>query len=392
MNTDKVLSFTGMVTADRSLATGGSVFTRNRPVFLFVLALALAIIPGCTRKCDTDRDCSTRGRCNHGHEKAICQEPFSGRPGTPCSDNAFCESRFCDNRQCAAKCDGVMWLDGTECLPKGEGGAKCKTGEACKNGRCEGGYCWMQCTEGWDFEEGRCVDPRYVDWVRIVGGHFGMGANGLEAYPDERPVHDVMVRTFEIARSEVTVGQYKKCVRAGACTEPATDQQCNWGESGRDDHPVNCVDFDQASAYAKWVGGRLPTEAEWEFAARGGASQKWPWGDKPATCKEAVISDGGDGCGKARTWPVCSKKDGNTPSGLCDMSGNVIEWVQDNYHDSYEKAPSDGSAWLGKEAHRMSRGGSWYSESRLTRATVRFHYDPRRRLSTVGFRVARSVD
>lgn len=352
---------------------------------------ALLLTAGCARKCATDDDC-LKGRCNKAVKEGVCQEINLGEADSPCSENAFCKSRFCDAGKCAAECAGQMWFDGTDCLKKGEGGAKCTTGDACMNGRCEGGWCFIECPNGESFEEGKCMDPRHVDWVKIVGGHFSMGSDELKAYPDEKPVHEVSIRTFEIARNEVTVGQYRKCVQAGACTEPATDKYCNWDEKDREQHPINCVDWDQATAYAKWVGGRLPTEAEWEFAARGTTGNKWPWGTSEATCRYAVISDGGDGCGRERTWPVCSKASGNTPEGICDMSGNVLEWVQDTYHERYTNAPSDGSAWIDDDKYRMTRGGSWYSEPRMARATVRVHYEPAKHLGTVGFRVARDAD
>ncbi len=365
---------------------------KSAGTFVTLLTAILAIgSAGCQKKCGTDEDC-LKGRCNKALDKGVCQEVHTGKADTACSENAFCASRFCDAGKCAADCSGDMWFDGTDCLKKGGDGAKCTTNDACLNGRCEGGWCFVKCQEGWSFEGGKCVDPKFVDWVRIVGGNFRMGSDEQKAYPDEKPVHDVSLRSFDLARNEVTVSQYRKCVKAGACTEPATDKYCNWEESDRDDHPVNCVSWEQASAYAAWVGGRLPTEAEWEYAARGSMARRWPWGDDEATCRYAVICDGGDGCGRERTFPVCSKAPGSTPEGLCDMSGNVLEWVQDTYHERYADAPADGSAWIGDDEYRMCRGGSWYSEPRLTRASVRVHYEPSKRLGTLGFRVARDAD
>jgi len=99
-----------------------------------------------------------------------------------------------------------------------------------------------------------------------------------------------------------------------------------------------------------------------------------------------------DGCGRDSTWPVCSKPRGNTTQGLCDMAGNVWEWVQDWYHSSYDGAPTDGSAWeTPAGSNRVIRGGSWYLSARDVRAANRLGYDPRLRYVRLGFRLARSV-
>jgi iron(II)-dependent oxidoreductase len=219
-----------------------------------------------------------------------------------------------------------------------------------------------------------------------------MGSNDGDF--DEKPVHSVTVPTFKMTKTEVTVDQYGACVDAGSCSAPGTGTYCNWIKSDRGSHPINCVDWDQAQAFANWVGGRLPSEAEWEYAARsGGRDWKYPWGDEDATCERAVMDDdGGDGCGRDSTWPVCSKPSGNTTEGLCDMAGNVFEWVQDWYHSSYDGAPTDGSAWEKPTGSaRVIRGGSWSDYARRVRAANRSSDDPRIRYGDLGFRVARSV-
>ena len=241
-------------------------------------------------------------------------------------------------------------------------------------------------------------------WCLIPGGSFNMGSN--DGDDDERPVHSVTVRTFEMSKTAVTFRQYRACVSAGGCTPAHVDDGTCWiwngskWEQGRlpssfqgDEQPVVCVDWDQAQAYARWAGGRLPTEAEWEYAARsGGRDWKYPWGNENATCERAVMDDGGNGCGRNSTWPVCSKPRGNTTQGLCDMAGNVWEWVQDWYHDSYNGAPTDGSAWERPTgSYRVSRGGSWVSSARFVRAANRNDFLPGDRNCNVGFRLARSA-
>ena len=226
-----------------------------------------------------------------------------------------------------------------------------------------------------------------ISMVHFSQGQFIMGCENEEG--DEKPVHTVTVPTFWMSKSEVTVGQYKACVNAGVCSAPDTGEHCNWGNSGREGHPVNCVDWHQARAFARWAGGRLPTEAEWEYAARsGGKVRKYPWVGEPATCSHAVMDDGGNGCGQGRTtWPVCSKPSGNTEQGLCDMAGNVWEWVEDVYTDSYSSAPTDGTARTTGGALRVRRGGSWFNTAGRLRVANRGRDSPGVRGSDLGFRL-----
>ena len=184
-----------------------------------------------------------------------------------------------------------------------------------------------------------------------------------------------------MAKTLVTNKQYKTCVDAGACTAAQDDQGATFDG---DDQPVIDVDWNQAAAFSKWAGGRLPSEAEWEFAARSaGKDYKYPWGNEEPTCERAVIP----GCGSA-TAPVCSKPAGNTQQGLCDMAGNVWEWVQDRWHKDYSGAPTDGSAWEDSGSARITRGGSWNNNGPVARSAYRQGLDAGRRYY-VGLRPAR---
>lgn len=236
---------------------------------------------------------------------------------------------------------------------------------------------------------------RDIEWVEIQAGEFMMGTDSAaEAFADAKPVRRVSLNGFQLSKTAVTVEQYAECVIQGKCTAPGTGGYCNWGRTGRRLHPVNCVDWHQAGAYAAFKDARLPTEAEWEYAASGnGRNQQYPWGNEPASCERAVMQDeSGIGCGSAGTLPVCSRPAGNTPQGLCDMAGNVAQWVQDRYQDSYSGAPSDGRAFEGEGSLRVARGGS-YEEPRVSRLRV----DARRgafgglvdRYESIGFRLAR---
>ncbi len=207
-------------------------------------------------------------------------------------------------------------------------------------------------------------------------------------YSNELPVHQVSVPAFEMTKTEITVGQYQACVDAGVCSEPDTGMSCNWGVAGRGDYPVNCVNWQQAVDFCEFAGGRLPSEAEWEYAARGGGQDiTYPWGDESPSCTYAVMVDGEPGCGEDRTWAVCSKTAGNTAQGLCDMAGNVLEWVQDWYHSDYNGAPADGSAWEDPSGSaRVSRGGSFDYGVAYLRASYRSYDVPSDRNVDFGFR------
>ncbi|MBI4678752.1 MAG: formylglycine-generating enzyme family protein [Elusimicrobia bacterium] len=246
-------------------------------------------------------------------------------------------------------------------------------------------------------EEPSGRDEAGIQWVTIPGGTLMMGSGS----GDEGPVHRVTVKSFQMAKTEVTNKQYKACVDAGTCTSAHVSDGTCWmrNDSQRlqgnlsasfpgDDQPVVCVDWNQAKAFSKWVGGRLPSEAEWEYAAlSGGKDRKYPWGNEEPSCERAVTGS----CGRYETWPVCSKPAGNTEQGLCDMGGNVWEWTQDWYHGSYNGAPSDGSAWESPTgSDRVFRGGSQFIVvARGFRVVYRGGVDPGGRSGSLGLRVAR---
>jgi sulfatase modifying factor 1 len=176
------------------------------------------------------------------------------------------------------------------------------------------------------------------------------------------------------------VAQYKACVTAGPCRLGYVAYErlvssfpgCNDDSDRSSDHPMNCVDWNGANAFCGWIGARLPTEDEWhaEASARG----RYPWGDVAASCGRAVMADGGPGCGRKSTWPVCSKALGNSVSGLCDMSGNVWEWT----------STQDG-------AGRVLRGGGWSGDRQVAlSAAGRYTFAPVAWDDNIGFRCARA--
>ena len=234
------------------------------------------------------------------------------------------------------------------------------------------------------------------DWVYLRGGQFQMGFRPEK--DDEFSGRMVTLQTFEISRSEVTVEQYRACVDDGACTAPAEIEGCNWGVGLLEDrpaHPINCVSWDQAEAFARWAGARLPSEAEWEFAARSrGQHRRFPWGDQQASCQHGMLDaeDGlGSGCGSGKTTaPVCTHRSGDSAEGLCDLAGNVGEWVAD-WHGPYDLAPTDGTPQTTPSELRIARGGSWKNTAGGVRAGIRGRNYPSLQHPGVGIRLARSV-
>ena len=235
------------------------------------------------------------------------------------------------------------------------------------------------------------IDPKSgLKFISIPAGTFNMGSN--KGRFTEKPIHQVEVKSFLISETEVTVGQYRKCVEAGRCTEP---KACNWSSSPSDkeDHPINCVDWGQARTFAVWVGGDLPTEAQWEYAARGGEKFTYAGSNDvdEVTWYKANASS---------TKAVKTKKANGY--GLYDMSGNVWEWTLDKWHKNYRGAPNqaeqpwgnvskcvqqcdNGSSW------RAYRGGGWAGTDRFVRLAVRVGGLTKRRIICLGFRVRRTL-
>lgn len=201
-----------------------------------------------------------------------------------------------------------------------------------------------------------------ADMVTIPAGWFKMGCSGDECIPDTKPPHKVYLNEFKIDKYEVSQEKYRACVDAGKCPAPADFKECNWAAQTKEDHPVNCVSWQDADAFCKWQGKRLPTEAEWEKAARGEKGAIYPWGDQPAECRYAVMDMGTPGCQKNSTHDIKAKDRGQSPYGVFNMVGNVAEWVTDWYDDDVYpsgeiKNPVCTSG--NKKQEKVFRGGSW---------------------------------
>jgi formylglycine-generating enzyme required for sulfatase activity len=219
---------------------------------------------------------------------------------------------------------------------------------------------------------------------RIPAGDFKIGADDIG--DTEKPVHQVHVDAFEMDVTEVTVAKYGECVATGRCAPAVTGLYCNGARKDRVDHPTNCVDFKRATAYCEWAGKRLPTEEEWEYAARGTDGRKYPWGNDGQSPSKRACWYHMDG-----TCAVGSYPSGDSPFGLHDMVGNVAEWTSSFFSDNYDK-PRD-------KTNHVVRGGAFYVASTINgeldtssaRAASRWLAIPTQADYRYGIRCARST-
>ena len=260
-----------------------------------------------------------------------------------------------------------------------------------------------------------------IQWV--WGGSLRYGDQNLQVFTDETPQHTVYLDGFWIDQTEVTVAMFRTFVeatgyettaeregwgapyRAGPVEQewphvPGADWQHPLGpeSSAEDDHPVVQVSWHDAAAYCAWAGGRLPTEAQWEKAARGTDGRMWPWGDRydchlgnlcGIECPVERQNEHHFDDGYARTAPVGSFPGGASPYGALDMAGNVWEWVADWYSDSYyASSPSENPTGPLMGTERSQRGGAWVDAGSWVRCTVRYQQPTTTRCDDLGFRCA----
>jgi formylglycine-generating enzyme required for sulfatase activity/subtilisin-like proprotein convertase family protein len=429
---DAEVAVTGTLTAPTVVAGGLDVAAE---------LLALRAELWCLKECDPARlgDCRDRAcdgvtqSCTEGGALAdgtACAAPVSGEPGR-CVGGACCVPTSCYVLRVACGpaadgCGGVLdcgtcqgagevCFEGSCCVPAtcAELGKECGSwddgcgGDTGACGSCLAGHgCDAAGQCQWDLTCGATVCPplagyagscnargfcEYANpdttgwrahdvWIWVPPGSFPMGAPAGETHSntDERPVHTVtFAQGFFVAKYEVTVAQYAACQTVGACTAPGS------GNTGAT-QPRDQIDWAQAGAVCGWLGGRRPSEAEWEYAAKGPVHRLYPWGDEPASCDRAVYS----GCGGVQ--PVGSKPAGASWCGALDMAGNLWEWVADWYHSDYNGAPTDGSAWVDPPgSSRVLRGGSFGTFASGLRSAGRYYYSPTSRGASIGARCFR---
>jgi formylglycine-generating enzyme required for sulfatase activity len=225
------------------------------------------------------------------------------------------------------------------------------------------------------------------EMVVVPAGSFDMGSNDFDY---EKPEHRVTIaRPFAVGRREVTFDEWDQCVASGNCRHRPDDRG-----QGRGERPVTDVSWHDAKAYVAWLSEksghkyRLPSEAEWEYAARGGTKTAYWWG-REAAARFANCRECGGPPGRST---VASGTYSANPFGLFDTAGNAAEWVEDCWNDTYRGAPRDGTAWTaGQCRQRVLRGGSFDSQARYVRSASRFRYDADVRYYANGFRVVRDM-
>ncbi len=260
--------------------------------------------------------------------------------------------------------------------------------------------------------------PILTGFVLFEPGAFEMGSRAEDPdRNDDEMLHRVIIHhRFWLKRTEVTRGEWRRLMQTEPWVTSCAGDDCpvehlNWYEAAawanersqaenleacyqleacNDNLPAELMECARVAEVGIGCEGyRLPTEAEWEYAARaGGEQRRYPWGNEPPTCARAVLSERGHGCGTGGPLPVCSKPE--SPMGLSDIAGSVWKWAED-WYGPYTEAPLDGSARIGATQDRVIRGGSWLGGGEYLRRPYRNRVTPGFHVDSLGFRVARTA-
>lgn len=323
--------------------------------------------------CDADLVCSPAGIC----QPEDCPE---GTQGCPCYGNASCNA-------------GLECSDANVCEPTSSESSTTDTDTSTDTTSTTD-----TTTETSDSETtgGDPCAELPLGMVCVPAGTFEMGTDFAMVYaqqtdPTEKPAHMVTIsNTFWMDETEVTAGAYADCVDAGECTVPmpAQNEYPTYQVGGKQNHPINGVSWYQAVQYCSWLGKRLPTEAEWEYAARGTDGRLFPWGDELTTCSHVVA----DGCGLPGPGPVGSKPVGASPFGALDMAGNVYEYCADFYDPGYYNiSPEVDPQGPDVGTNRSMRGTAYAAtigQPESYRSTLRNLAAPTEGTQVTGFRCA----
>jgi len=347
--------------------------------------------------------CSDKQICENNNCKDVCINMTCGQDnGVDCG---VCgDKQICENNSCKDICINMTCGqdNGVEC-------GTCTERQICENNSCkdicvnmtcgvDNGVSCGSCSDEYVCLENNCLNRTVI----IPAGNFMMGCDASvqdDCRMNEVPYHEVSLSAYEIDLLEVTVAEFRKCVEAGICKSDyfrdySESSNCNYNSpSLTEDNPMNCTNWYAAKEYCEWVGKRLPTEAEWENAARGTDDRMYPWGNELYSCTYAIYDSGRDGCGRETTWEVGSLPEGRSFYGLYNMAGNVMEWVNDYYDEEYyednlmvdPQGPATGTK-------KGLRGISWMdNETRLLRVYTRARAVIGVSGGSYGFRCAKSV-
>ncbi len=231
------------------------------------------------------------------------------------------------------------------------------------------------------------LPPAPSGMVAVGGGDYFIGCDANKhksCLADEQPMHQVSLVAFAIMAHEVTMGDYDECVAEKKCPPAGTDQQCNWQTDGRERHPINCVTFKGAQSYCTTKGWRLPSEQEWEAAARSkNNADRYPWGNEAASCDLLVMKGGKPGCSTGTTMLVGSRPKDRSRVGAFDMAGNVREWTATDY------SAYPGGENAKKRSGKVNRGGSYrMSAEKMSSVFTRSVDSPTEARPGLGFRCA----
>jgi len=356
---------------------------------------------------EADGEVAPPPRCDPPCAQGVCLadgvcDCVPGFIGPACDERAVCEPACENGGVCVAH-------DTCDCSLTGFGGATCGA-RACNGVVCPEltGFA-VDCNAASHCEYVRTHQSEawHADdvWIYVPPGEFMMGSGSDLGRDDERPQHLVAIeRGYLVGKLELTVRVFEACGASDACTGVGVatgvgDNGVNRSGNGRERHPQNGLRFDQAEAACAFLGSRLPSEAEWERAANGaGEHRLYPWGNGPAPeCGvHAVFDDDGIGCGTGGTFEVGAgrRTSGASAVGALDMVGNVDEWVDDCWHDTYKDAPVDGSAWTTAcaSATQVTRGESYAYPDYEIRTAARNYREATTANTLAGVRCVRDVE